>query len=147
MAVKNMLTYNKRAMHRPAYRWPYWLALIAVLWTSLSPALARVWVDERVERIEICTSTGLVRVSAGAPTDGAADVGNIPTAPAMAGMACDWCLLHAGAWDVSPRARAIPVGPVAADAVARALILLAFDDEHWWRPQPHAPPLLSLHLR
>jgi len=147
MAVKNMLTYNKSAMHRPAYRWPYWLALIAVLWTSLSPALARVWVDERVERIEICTSTGVVWVSAGAPTDGAADVGNTPTAPAMAALACDWCLLHAGAWNVPPRARAIPVGPVAADAVARAPILLAFDDEHWWRPQPHAPPLLSPYLR
>ena len=147
MAVKNMPTYNKSAMHRPAYRWPYWLALIAMLWTSLSPALARVWVDERVERIEICTSTGVVWVSAGAPTDGAADVGNTPTAPAMAALACDWCLLHAGAWNVPPGEHVAPVAFAVAITLADAPIASAFDEDHWWRPQPHAPPLLSPSLR
>jgi len=147
MWVESVQTYNKAVMPRLTHRWPYWLALIAVLWTSLSPALARVWVDAGAERVQICTSTGVVWVSAESPTDGATDPGGIPAGAADVGMACDWCLLHAGAWDIPPGARAIPVGPVAADVVTPAPILFAFDDEHWWRPQPHAPPLLSLDLR
>jgi hypothetical protein len=132
-------------MPRLTHRWPFWLALIAVLWTSLSPALARVWVDAVTERVEICTSTGVVWVSVEAPTDGTADPGGSPAGAATVGMACDWCLLHAGAWDIPPGARVVPVDPVAAHTLARASILLAFDDELWWRPLSHAPPLLSLH--
>jgi len=146
MAVKNMLTYNKSAMHRPAYHWPYWLALIAVLWTSLSPALARVWADSATDRIEICTSTGVVWVSVEAHTDVATDADGAVSRLAATSMACEWCLLHGGAWDLFPIERVVPLVPLEARESAYELTTAVFDDELWWRPLSHAPPTLSLHL-
>ena len=133
-------------MYRTAHRWPYWLALVALLWTSLSPAMARLWVDQTGDRIEICTSTGVAWVSVGAPTDDPAGSGSAPAGSAMAAMACDWCLLHAGAWDIPRSANILPVASATGGASAGAPTAPFLDNEHWRRPLSHAPPLLPLRL-
>ncbi|WP_334135816.1 DUF2946 domain-containing protein [Tepidimonas sp.] len=117
-------------------RWPHWLALIAVLWATLSPALARVALPVAQEGIEICTSTGVVRLSVPgadtAPGQGAA---------AMPG--CDWCL-HLGGLPALPAsalfwwaAVAAPVRP----SEAQAAFPLA---PRWVRPSPRGPPATFL---
>ncbi|WP_043700633.1 DUF2946 domain-containing protein [Tepidimonas taiwanensis] len=123
----------------PRVRWPLWLATLALLWASLSTALARAWVDDGAGRIEICTSTGVAWVQA--DPDGAWD--GTP-ASAAAPMDCDWCLLGA-AGPALPPTDALPWPR--ADAAARHPI--GQETRHavsarWVRPTPRAPPVVAV---
>ncbi|MDM7456283.1 MAG: DUF2946 family protein [Tepidimonas sp.] len=121
-------------------RWLLGLVILALLWAALAPTLARAWAGESrtAERIQICTSTGMAWVTPEAavdadPNDGAADA-----------IVCEWCLLHGGSgWAPSELRVGLPPSvdsalpdPQTGHAAVPPLI--------WWRPQPHAPPLLSV---
>lgn len=126
-------------MTSPRVRWPLWLAALAMLWASLSSALARVWVEDGPGRIEICTSTGVVWVT----PDGGIDGGASDDAPStgLASIHCDWCLFSAAALGLP--ADANPAwGDAArvADAPTGEGGLRAADGGRWWRPALRAPP-------
>ncbi|WP_185975033.1 DUF2946 family protein [Tepidimonas thermarum] len=128
---------NRTDRHR---RWPAWLALLAMLWVALAPALAATALGDRpgTQRVQICTSTGMAWVTLDAVGDSA------PSDGAAATVACDWCLLHGGpALPPSAAGVGLPIDadpPALADAAAGTLV----PPLAWWRPQPHAPPLLSV---
>ncbi|MFN4103336.1 MAG: DUF2946 family protein [Tepidimonas sp.] len=128
---------NAIVRHR---RWSLALALLALLWAALAPTLARAWagVPRAGEQVQICTSTGMAWVTLDAAGDAAPDDG------AASAMVCDWCLLHGGP-GLPPSEARVGLAP-AADPLAlvartaRAVV----PPQAWSRPQPHAPPRLSV---
>ncbi len=120
-------------------RWPHWLALIALLWATLSPALARVVLPTTAQdRIEICTSTGVVRIV----VDAAPAVGTDPAgAPAAAaGKGCDWCPWQASLVGLPPASAGWLTEPAANTGIApnsRVFFLMRW---RWAVPSSRAPP-------
>lgn len=129
-----MSSVNAIVRHR---RWPLALAILALLWSALAPTLARAWAGEprAGERVQICTSTGMAWVTLDDADEAAPDDG-------AAAMVCDWCLLHGGVGLPLAEARAaLPPAADSTEPVAHAGRAVA-PSLAWWRPQPHAPPLL-----
>ncbi|WP_185969526.1 DUF2946 family protein [Tepidimonas aquatica] len=115
-------------------RAPLVLAMLALLWATLAPTLARAWVPPAPgQAVQICTSTGMAWVVVD-PEPG-------PVSKASMAAACDWCVLHGGAW-LPPTsggwAHGVLTSASCDDAVQDAAPQPAASA--WWRPQPHAPP-------
>ncbi|MFN9152103.1 MAG: DUF2946 domain-containing protein [bacterium] len=73
-----------------------WIACVALLFSALSPVVARVMLAAQpgsTTWLEVCTSTGMKRVAIDV---GAASDGSLPDS-ASAGADCPFCLLHAAA--------------------------------------------------
>ena len=122
------------SLHR--LRWPHWLAMMALLWATLSAALARVVLPVGQESIEICTSTGVVRMSV--PDPDTAPGHGTATMPG-----CDWCV-HLGGLAALP-APALFWGVLAAAPVRPAKALAAVPHApRWVRPSLRGPPVTFL---
>lgn len=116
-------------------RAPLVLAMLALLWATLAPTLARAWVPPAPgQAVQMCTSTGMAWVVVD-PEPG-------PVSAASMAAACDWCVLHGGAW-LPPTAAGLPRWAIASPGHAHAVQDAApmRSSGFWWRPQPHAPPV------
>ncbi|WP_161595540.1 DUF2946 domain-containing protein [Tepidimonas charontis] len=120
-------------------RWPHGLALIAILWATLSPAMARVLLPAAQEGIEICTSTGVVRVSisTGASADTAPADG--PTATSGG---CDWCQWQTATVALPPTSPLPVFARVADSAAPEGADAHGPGPLRWSHPAPRAPPVL-----
>ena len=78
-------------IRRSTRRITAWLAMLVLVLNALTPLAAQaMWASsEQAEMVEICTSTGMVRVAIGTP-DASDDTGS-----ALA-QSCPFCLLHDG---------------------------------------------------
>ena len=78
-------------IRRSTRRITAWLAMLVLLLNALMPLAAQaMWsAGDRAEMVEICTSTGMVRVAIATPDD--------PDDPGSASaQSCPFCLLHDG---------------------------------------------------
>jgi hypothetical protein len=137
-------TINSHYLKKPFL----WLAIFAVLMTSLGPAITRIWFGETTLLsgwAELCTAEGLQRLPA-------ALLGNNPSEPQAPGdtgqqgsgyfAQCPFCLTHAGSFGMSP------VELVALPFIAvhgrhyPPLFFSAAHAQFVWQPnQARAPPL------
>lgn len=127
------MAYLNRCTRRTA-----WLGLWLLVLSACLPTLAQAVVrGSGATWVEVCTSTGMIRVST---ADTAADGSSDPLPTAMTMAACDWCQWHAGATGVPPAqptvlpGEAAPLAWVAQPAPGQGQAAL------WGRPQPRAPP-------
>lgn len=115
-----------------------WLGLWLLVLSACLPTLAQAVVrGERGDWVEICTSTGMVRIATGD-----APAGEPSEPPPMTMAACDWCQWHAGVADLPPRSVDVwgwAPPPAGAPVLASRDAVLA---RPWASAQSRAPPLL-----
>lgn len=115
--------------------WPTWLAIFAVLWTSLSATLAQAWV-EGGDRVAVCTSTGVAWVQ----IDDSGAAADETSQAAARNTGCVWCLSGVGAWDLPPAHRSFIPSTSGGVHWAAVAVRPAIDAGRWWHPQLRAPP-------
>lgn len=122
-----------------------WLAMLALGWAALAPAMAQAVVAASDDEgwVQLCTTTGMVWVQSGGPA--AAD-GSTPAAPASDDaptMNCPWCTLHGGADTfVPPAPVALPVPERLAD-MPPAFYRAPTTSFAWAAHPSRAPPVAS----
>lgn len=120
---------------------PLMLALLALLWAALAPALAQMigpgGAGRASERVQICTSTGMAWVVLDPES---VDDGNPGERKATLATSCDWCRGHDGLWLGPPAAPSwgVPQPPQRLAASWRGPTVLSSLDWRW--PQPQGPP-------
>jgi hypothetical protein len=118
--------------------WAGWLALWALLWQALAPALAHAVApadSARAQRIEICSSTGVISVDL---ADDRTDEGKGPASATR--WHCDWCPLSAGHIGLLADELSLPLASAGTQAVPAPLTLPPHD-QHWRPAAARAPPL------
>lgn len=121
---------------------PLMLALLALLWAALAPALAQMirpgGAARAGERVQICTSTGMAWVVLDPES---VDDGNPGERKATLATSCDWCRGHDGPWLGLPAAQPWGVPQPAQRQVVSGYSPTALARVVWRWPQPQAPPL------
>ena len=120
-------------------RFAAWLALVAVLLGALAPTIAQARMGgDQSDWLEICTTTGMVWVQAGA--DDTAQAISAPPADTATSPHCPWCTLHSGASGLPPAA---PVALIPAPLAEQppAFYRAPLTDTVWATARSRAPPL------
>jgi hypothetical protein len=120
-------------------RFTAWLAMLAVVLSSLVPTLAQAVVvaSDRSDWMQVCSATGMVWVQA----DHA--VGDTQSAPAAdVGMQCPWCSLHSPATSLLP-ALASGVASAAPASLGDGVMAKASPVGVWIAAPARAPPFVS----
>lgn len=97
-----------------------WLAACAIAFGVLSPALAQVLITAPASPagwVDVCTSTGMVRVQV-SDTEVDLSAKGQPV-PALAAMDCEWCVVHAAHIALPPvlAGLSLPVAPSVASPI------------------------------
>lgn len=121
-----------------------WLALWLVVWGALLPTLsqAALRLHDGAERIEVCTSTGMVWVQLDPAPTAAHDDDGAPSTDTV-GMACPWCLSphHGPALPPAPTAQVHE--PVVFRDHPPRFWQAAHTDHVWCSAHARAPPTLT----
>jgi hypothetical protein len=121
---------------RQRSRWVAWLAMGLLVLAAVWPALAQAWVrgNDQPAWLEVCSSTGMVRVLADGQPD-ADPAGALDTVQA----ACEWCTLHGGVTGL-PAADTAPTLPVLQTLAPEGGCHNAALPTRWQPAQSRAPP-------
>ncbi|MEN9903667.1 MAG: hypothetical protein RLZZ555_232 [Pseudomonadota bacterium] len=113
-----------------------WLAMLVLVLNALTPLAAQAtWASSNpAEMVEVCTSTGMVRVAVDAPDD-SDDAGS-----AIA-QSCPFCLLHDGQAMLPPSPTALPVTQSYA-GMPPAFYQAAHTSAVWLAARSRGPPSL-----
>lgn len=124
-------------------RFTTWLALWLVVWGALLPTLsqAALRLHDGADRIEVCTSTGMVWIQLDAapsatPDDDAPDTATV-------GMTCPWCLSPHHSPALPPSSPAHVFAPVVFNDHPPSYWQAAHTDHVWRSASARAPPLLT----
>lgn len=123
-----------------------WLAMLALGWAALAPAMAQAVVaaSDDAGWVQLCTTTGMVWVQSdgpGAAADGATPV--VPASDDASTMNCPWCTLHGGADTFAPPSPvALPMPERLAD-MPPAFYRAPTASFAWAAQHSRAPPVAS----
>lgn len=131
-----MQTYNVyMSKHRPIHRLTTWLSMLVLVLNALMPLAAKAMLASAgpVDAVEICTSTGMVRV----PVDQGDDSGK---SNATQMQECPFCLLHDGQASLPPAPVATPLAQGFAE-MPPAFYQAADTSAVWLTALSRGPPL------
>jgi hypothetical protein len=128
-------------MHRRAHRrLVSWIALLAILMTSLAPALSHAMGSTNPATwTEICTSGGPMFVAAAGDDEGT-QTSRLPGVT-HALEHCPYCSLHADAFPMPPALPAVHAPVLLGDIVPAAFLHADATAGVWLSAQPRAPPV------
>lgn len=128
-------------MHRHPHALTTWLAIWSLVLGACLPVLsqAAVRLTDRLDWVEVCTSTGMtwVRADGSIATDDPAGTAEGTVA------GCDLCLLHGGTGDVPPRGGATVLHDADAGTGMAEPFVSAWTTPRWRPDNTRAPPDLG----
>lgn len=122
--------------HRPIHRLTTWLSMLVLVLNALMPLAAQAMLASAgpVDAVEICTSTGMVRL----PVDHDNDSGK---SDATQMQDCPFCLLHDGQASLPPASITLPLAPGFAE-MPPTFYRAADTSAVWLAALSRGPPLL-----
>jgi hypothetical protein len=126
-------------LRRCKQRWISWVAVIAVLMSSLAPSISHAFAAQAsLQWLSICSAAGTADQASGAPQDSKS--GNKGMLLSMEH--CPYCSLHAPQLALPPAPVTLSPQAHTADAVPLAFLAAPRTLHAWVSAQPRAPPVL-----
>ena len=122
-----------------------WLALCAMVWGALVPVLSHAVVRasaDGAEWVQVCSTSGLLWVSADADQELAADSSPADGSKSVVHAGCGWCATHASGVGVLPVALQAALAAEPIRWVAPAFLQAAHRQTVWSAAHSRAPPAL-----